>query len=299
MAVVQKIKIQHYVPRFYLRHFSKLQGKNYIVNCFDKSELTEFSTDISNVGCQKYFYDIDKDTYQLVERKLSAYEKEFNRIYNKLVKRKNLACLNWKEKEVIAHFVATQEIRTNEMREMLRSSAKELKRWLSDKPLKEDLERQLREIQTEKRLKTTHLKLLVETLLGKDELVDIILQMKWVLGESYLEMPFWTSDNPVCRFNPIDLKPFGNLGLLSRGIQIFFPLATNLVLIFCDPIEYVLNPEKITCIKDNVLFSNTLQLGSCTRHIFSIDKDFSVAKKWLKEYPTSRDIERTRIKAQF
>ena len=299
MGIIQKIRIQHYVPRFYLRNFSKLQGKNYIINCFDKSELRKFSTNISNIGCQKYFYDIDKDTYQLVEKKLSEYEKEFSRIYNKLVERKTLTCLNWKEKEVIAHFVATQEIRTREMKEMFRSIAKELKRWLSNKPLQKDLERQLEEIQTEKRLKSIHVEFLVETLLGKSELVDIILQMRWVLGESYLKMPFWTSDHPVSRFNPIDLKPYGNLGLLSRGIQVFFPLTPHLILIFCDPVEYILNPEKITCIKDNVLFANTLQLGSCTRHIFSIDKDFSIAKKWLKEYPKSRDTERTRIKAQF
>jgi len=298
VGIIQKIRIQHYVPRFYLRNFSKLQGKNYIINCFDKSELRKFSTNISNIGCQKYFYDIDRDTYQLVEKKLSEYEKEFSRIYNKLVERKTLTCLNWKEKEVIAHFVATQEIRTREMKEMFRSIAKELKRWLSNKPLQKDLERQLEEIQTEKRLKSIHVKFLVRTLLGKSELVDTILQMRWVLGES-LKMPFWTSDHPVSRFNPIDLKPYGNLGLLSRGIQVFFPLAPHLILVFGDPVEYILNPEKITCIKDNVLFANALQLGSCTRHIFSIDKDFSVAKKWLKEHPESRDMERTRIKAQF
>jgi hypothetical protein len=299
MGVMQKIKIQHYVSRFYLKNFSKPQGENYIINCFDKSELKQFSADISNVGCEKYFYDIDRDTHQLVEKKLSEHEKEFSSIYNKLIERKNLACLDWKEKEIIAHFVATQEFRTREMKEMFRSIAKELKRWLSNKPLKKDLKRQLEEIQTEKGLKSIHLYSLVETLLGKSKLVDIVLQMKWILGESYLKMPFWTSDNPVCRFNPIDLKPYGNLGLLSRGIQVFFPLTPHLILVFCDPLEYILNPEKITCIKDNILFANTLQLGFCTRHIFSIDKDFSIAKKWLKEYPNSRDIKRTRNKAQF
>lgn len=195
--------------------------------------------------------------------------------------------------------MATQEIRTREMKEMIRSIAGELKRWLSNKPLGEDLERQLNEIQSEKSLKSVHLKSLVETLLGKNELIDTILQMKWVLGESYLEMPFWTSDHPVNRINPIDLKPYGNLGLLSRGIQIFFPLTPRLILSFCDPVQYVRTPEKITCIKDNVLFANTLQLGSCTRHIFSIDKEFSIAKKWLNEYPINRDIKRTRIEAQF
>ena len=121
--------------------------------------------------------------------------------------------------------------------------------------------------------------------------------MKWILLENQTNIPLWTSDHPINRFNPIDQSPFGNLGLKSRGIQIFFPLSPALGLSFCDPIEYFSYPDKMTCIKDNIIFCNTLQVRSSARHVFSVDNDFYLAKKWLQENPECADLNRRRVQA--
>ena len=291
---MSKVKIQHYVPRFYLRNFSQQIGKEFYLHCFDKSSFRQFRVNITSIGCEKYFYEIENDPVK-IEKILSRREAVFNIAYEKIISKKHLSNLSLKEKEAIATFATVQEIRTREMREMYKSIGKKIKNALSDRPLSKDLERQSKGVDTEQTARTLQLRLILETLLRKNDLVDILLRMKWCLYENNTGMPFWTSDHPLSRFNPIDLRPYGNLGLLCRGIEISFPLSPQLGLSFCDPDNYRFNPEKSVCKEDNVLFYNTIQLRSSTRHVFSIDNDFSIAKKWLNEHPDFRNIERKRI----
>ena len=283
------VKIQHYVPRLYLKNFSIQKGKEYVIFCFDKTDLRQFQVNIKNIGCEKYFQN------QSLENELNKLETEFNNVYKKLIVSRSLLCLSWKEKETLATFVAVQDLRTREQREVIRSLGKEVKKWLSDKPLSKDLEEQVMTADTEETARSIHLKLVAETLSGKNKLPEIILGMKWMLFENNTKVPLWTSDHPINRFNPIDQSPFGNLGLESEGIQVFFPLNPTLGIMFCDPVEYGLSPERVSCIKDHIIFCNTLQVMSSTRHVFSAKNDFFLAKKWLKENPEFTDLERKRI----
>jgi hypothetical protein len=266
-----------------------------VIHCFDKTNSKQFIVNIGKIAGEKYFYDLGDKTYELVEKILSKYEKIFDDSYYKLVTKKHLGYLDWKERESIACFLATQEIRTKETREDIRNIAKELKRFVSKHNPPEEFKKKLDILGTEKSIRSAQLKLLLETLTGKTKFVDIILKMKWILIENNTKMPFWTSDHPVNRINPYDWSPYGNLGLLSQGIQIYFPLTSKLSLSIVDPIEYYFNPIKMGADEDHVLFQNTLQVRSSTRHIFSRKNDFSVARKWLNENPTFRDLSRERL----
>lgn len=293
---MERIKLQHYVPRFYLRNFSRSHGKAYVINCFDKSELRKFLVNIKSIGSEKYFYDIDRNTKQIIEKTLTNFESIFNAAYSKLISKEDLNCLNLKEKVAIAHFVAIQEIRTRETREFIRDIAKQAKRKLSKYPLSKKIERQLEEVTTEKSIKSRHLKMLIEEICIKSKFTHMILDKKWVLIENNTDMPFWTSDHPVNRYNPLKVPyPFGNLGLLSRGIQIFFPLNPKLSLCFCDPVEYFIYPEKLTSDIENVKFQNSLQVISSTRHIFSIGDDFSLAVEMISKDASLKNINRKRV----
>lgn len=291
----EKKRKQHYVPRFYLKSFANSKNDEYYTNCFEKSSYKQFVVNIKDVGCENFFYEITENAPQEMEDTLSQHEARFTQIYNKLITSPFVQNLKWKEKEVFAQFIIIQELRTREMREHLRDMIKSLNSWLSKKPLSKDLARQLKEANSEEGVRSLHMKTIKETLLGNNSLVDMLLDLKWVIYENYTKIPFWTSDHPVNRYNPIDFSPYGSLGLLCRGIEIFFPLTPKLGIAFCDPIEYFHEPEKSVCIKDNVLFYNTLQLGTNTRHIFSINSDFTIAKKWLTENPKSASLERKRI----
>ncbi|MFB3888720.1 MAG: DUF4238 domain-containing protein [Candidatus Bathyarchaeia archaeon] len=290
---------QHYVPRFYLKNFAFLKNGEYYIHCLEKSNQKQFVVNIKDVGCENLFYEVAKNAPQEMEDILSQHEERFVQVYNKLVASPFIQNLKWKEKEVFAQFIVIQELRTREMREHLRSMIKNLNNWLSNKPLSENLEKQLKEVSSEEGVRSLHLGVIKETLLGKNPLVEMLLDLKWIIYENYTKIPFWTSDHPVNRYNPIDFSPYGNLGLQCRGIQIFFPLTPKLGIAFCDPFEYFFNPEKMVCIKDNVLFDNTLQLGTNTRHVFSLKPDFSIAKKWLDENPKSSVLDRNRISSDF
>jgi hypothetical protein len=96
-------------------------------------------------------------------------------------------------------------------------------------------------------------------------------------------VPFWTSDNPVTLFNPVDYGEAGGLGFNVRGIQTHFPLNSSLLLLILDPTSYDMPPIKIVK-EDNVDWENELQLYNATRFVFSPARDFSKAKKmWEKD----------------
>lgn len=52
--MVTRIKLEHYVPQFYLKNFSiKNEGK--ALYCFDKCTSSRFIADIHNIASEKYF----------------------------------------------------------------------------------------------------------------------------------------------------------------------------------------------------------------------------------------------------
>lgn len=289
---MNKIKIQHYVPRFYLSNFSMINGKNYLINCFSKSLPKKMIVNIRNICGEKYFYDISKDTNQLIEKRLGNFESKFNLVYNKVINIETLEYLTEDERITFAFFIATQWIRTKEQRETIKDMIKQLTKRLSREKLSEELEKQLKRANTEEYSKELHLSLLEDL----PEYVRIILSMKWILFKNKTSIPYWTSDHPINLYNPIDLWPYGNIGLSCKGIQIFFPLNSNISICLCDPKIYFLLPSKyeITDVQ-NIIFQNHLQVKWSTSHIFSVNNDFSLAEKMIKENPELKDITRKRM----
>lgn len=54
---MEKIKIQHYVPRYYLKQFTKRSNESNLIECYDKLEDRQITTDIRNVASERFFYD--------------------------------------------------------------------------------------------------------------------------------------------------------------------------------------------------------------------------------------------------
>lgn len=287
--MVNKIKLEHYVPQFYLRNFSiKSSGKS--LYCFDKHTSNRFIANIRNIGCEKYFYDTPKGD-QSVEKSLGKIESILSVAYNKLITNKDLNKLNWTERVSIANFVATQEIRTREMREYAKDMVKQITAKLSKYKLSEEIKKQLEEVDTAEYPREFQMRMFENV----KEFSNIILSMKWILIENKTKMLFWTSDHPINRFNPIK-DPLGNLGYLSRGIQIFFPLTPRLSLCLCDLIEYFTYLDRMRTFNiNNIIFQNHLQMRWSTRFIFSQDNEFSLAEKILKEEPSLKYPDRKRI----
>jgi hypothetical protein len=192
--------------------------------------------------------------------------------------------------------VAAQDLRTREFREIIRGFGQEMKKWLSDKPLSKELEEQLKTVDTEEQARQMQRDFLVDAL-GIGKMPKIILNMKWILFENITKIPLWSSDHPVNKYNPIDESPLGNLGLKSNGIQVFFPLSPTIGIIFCDPVEYCVYPDKMTAIKDNIILCNDLQVKFSTRQVYSPTANFSLALKRLNDNPEFRELDRRRVES--
>lgn len=282
---MDRVKINHYVPQFYLKNFSTKRGKNYSIHCFDKLHINNFPTNISKIGAEGRFYDPS------LEKMLSKFESNFNIAYLSLIRKKEVELLTDEEKNYIATFVATQLIRTKEFREIIRDLINQVTDKLAKEKLSKELNRQTSEAQSEQVIRSLHDKMFTQLPL----FTKIILDMKWILFMNKSNLPLWTSDHPVTLFNPINHEPFGNLGLSSKGIQIHFPLTNNLSLIICDPITYSELPSNLEANDDeNIIYENSLQVYWSTRHIFSQMNDFSLAKSIIKEDSSLKEINRKR-----
>lgn len=112
-----KIKIQHYIPKFYLNNFCSIKnGSEYTIFCFDKLREESFPSNTKRIGCQKYFYDTDEDINQSVEKTLGKLDTKFSSTYRKLLDIKSVKELHIEEKETMAYYIANQFIRTQEFR---------------------------------------------------------------------------------------------------------------------------------------------------------------------------------------
>lgn len=145
-----------------------------------------------------------------------------------------------------------------------------------------------------------------------------ISEKNWHLFETDEENPFFISDHPVVLNNEYNFGPYGNLGLGVKGVQVFLPISTTLLLaMFCPSYlrdlyktkenaiwlleNSILNDKLINNINsiykhfedftktelinlsyENVKFYNSLQISFSEQYIFSKKNDFSLVKEMLK-----------------
>ena len=295
---MSKVKFQHYVPRFYLKQFSNKSKSNiYFIYCYDKTNSKIFPTNINRAAGSNYYYDEKDLPFKPMERTLTNIESKYKVIHKKILKFQDLSILRLNELIMFGIFIVTQEIRTPGLRELMKSIIKVFKKTSEEKEwdLSEELKNQIERNLEDEKLKEYQISMFNNLA----EFVFFIIQMKWLLLKNKTDYPLWTSDNPIVRWNPIDLSPYGNLGYLSRGIEINFPLSSTLCLCICDPIKYDLIPSINDMFdKQNIIHLNWLQVVRSTRFLYSNVSDFSLAEEYLSKYPEFRDPDRPRISVQ-
>lgn len=280
-----KVRLQHYVPQFYLRNFALKKKKKYLINCFDKIAEKSFTSNVANIACESYFY--DKGDFQPLEKELGTLETKSSKIIRKIVKSKDLNILNDSERKVLSEFIATQDIRTRESIKDLENSVKAelLKREVNISP--EEAKKIIEESYDENLTKDVHRMMLSKESIS--QFVEPISKMIWILYLNQTEIPFWISDHPVNRYNHFDLSPYGNMGLLSPGINIYFPITPKISLFLADPKVFDKhlsdNTTDILSDVENIIFQNHLQAIHSYKHVLSNNEDFSLLKEMVKDNP--------------
>jgi len=284
--VNRKIK-QHYVPQFYLRNFS-IGRKGVQVYFFDKSKCISNVANIDRVACEKLFYDYGaEDRNQIIENELAnRLEPKLKKAYSKLIKECSISCLTEADKQLIAIFIALQQVRTKEVRMVIKDMILQMTQKLSERYSSSELDIWIANSRTDDLIKTVHLLLMTDLY----EYADIVNNKKWILFVNKTIMPFWCSDNPVTRLNPTDQ----GFGLKSPNIQISIPLNPEISLCFGEPMLYLSLPDRINADIEEVTGQNHLQVEQSTRFVYSNKNDFALAVNLLNQSPLLGDINRLR-----
>lgn len=310
---MSKSKRHHYVPQLHLRHFANIKTsrgkKNYSVYFHDKKDDIGGKVNIRNVAMEKYFHGNGEEG-QKIEKIMGKFETQAAPVYRDLISYENPQILENTEFRVIfSAFITVQLVRTLKNREEIKAMIKMAKQRLFEQfgEVNQESMENIEKYFTEDRVEEVHLSLINPEALS--DLTETIYNKRWIMLENITNFPFWTSDSPVARYNPIDLSPYGNLGVGSEGIQMYFPLNTKLCLCLLDPQKYRTynNLEKVKAqeiplniqraekyqIKniDDIEFINGLQVKEAYRQIFSKFNNFSLAKRMIKENPSIKNLE--------
>lgn len=283
---------QHYVPQFYLKNFSNKKNNTCFLNCYDIIKNRQYYVNIKDIAQEHFFYKINNQNF---EDKFQRIEKPASDIINNLTKNKNYKLLNnINNRFYLSLFMSCQYLRTKEMRETVDELDLQLTEYLKNHDLNYELKKYLNYL-TDSSIKNRH-KDVFESSLNK--ISFNLFMKKWVILNNTTDRNFYTSDNPLVRYNPI-----GKMGFACDYIQVYYPINPRIMLCLIDPFNYKKIPKnfkiqkinkkqknphntfrsniykivnsKITDVKlvDQL---NILQFKNATRHVFSKDENFII-----------------------
>ena len=225
-------KNQHYVPQFYLRNFSS-DGKN-IAAYHLEQERSLGMVPIKDQCSKDYFYQsLD------VEKKLGAIEADTSEIINKILAGR-YSELSQKELLYVRAFMMLQNSRTKHSADLIRNNALKLKALLLSMNPAEELKKQISEIDESMRGSVD----LMMDIFPEMFFYSLDLSMKLLINQT--DRPFITSDDPVSIYDQYLERVCDSLsyGIGSKGIEIFMPISSKLMLLLYDSKIYKIGTRK-------------------------------------------------------
>jgi len=308
-----KKKKQHYVPQCYLVQWA-IPDTNQI-NVFDKIKKEERINNIEDVAQERYFYDInfqkalseeEKSLGGFTEEELSElsnnqyYENFFSDrvecrlapLLRKLIfKAERISSKNKKHTRFVSRWskvslsyqLAIQHIRTKATRNAILEISDVFKQALKDMNVPEHT---IEAMQVSK----DSSKLIHGQMLGNDEEIrkqaERFNDFIWILGINKTESKILTSDRPICSIPHIHNQYISMSGIMSEGVEVFYPISPNLILIMLDR-NYHSNVRKFDrrCVdiltKDTIEYYNSFCISQSERCVFSQTNDFSLIDRML------------------
>jgi len=261
-------KNQHYVPKFYLRNFSKT-GKS--INVYNISNQRIICGDsIKNQCSSDYFYGKNG----LLENTFQEIETQAGSILKNISDKQIIPKLKTKEHSVLQIFLATLKSRTkfkfgesNETIDRIAKSTSELHPYVSQDMLNKVSIKYDNPLQQPLKIAFSNYHLLQDLnihILYNNTLTDFV-----------------TSDNPVIYFNKWTqhIKECGSIGLASKGLLIILPINPTILLVLYDSSIYKLGTKKQTKTEINAVEEieefDRLQWLNAEDNIYFFDSDSS------------------------
>lgn len=264
----QGTKKQHYIPRFYLKHFCYGNESQIGIYLPDK-EIMRYPVGLKDQAYRDYFYGKDG----VIEEWLSKIENEAAPILNRMCSSGYVPNKDAEDYLSILHFVLLMSMRNPSEAEGMGEARRQLFEKLADLKKEDGVE----DISGDTSLEDIKMVLKQVPLMTS---VCSDLNMKLIINKS--KEAFITSDNPVIKYNQFleERKwPLSVTGYASIGIQLFFPLNPTTMLLIYDDNTYKVGNRKDVMIEiftnSEVDQLNTLQVLSRLNLLFFSDKSSS------------------------
>lgn len=220
--------------------------------------------------------------------------------YNELLRLKNYRRLSHDSKDWICAFLAFQLMRSKDTRLRLKELREKAVMEIAKDELASEKGIHIPDWLSIRFTDSEYVKALHLDMMTKDSVVPFFQlgnyfgYKTWVVLRCDSPYSIWTSDNPLSFHN--DYGGEGNLGIMCPGVEIRFPLSSNLLLFSYDPKTDPPHVNKERMSKESVTRANELQVASSTRFIFSSYDDFDLARTYLTKYPKYKKPNRSRWK---
>ena len=279
-----KNKKHHYVPKFYLRRFSRDKKSICLYNL--PKELHVMKANLRNQCYQDYFYGKEKTT----ESALAGMEGEIAQLYSLIDEYNSLPPPRSQEHVAMVMSILIQYGRTKYHADAM----DEMHDKMFKHTFRERIESELKDVNLDDYI--VGIKDVAQYSLGLlTQYYPLLLDLGYKLLVNKTNVEFITSDNPVVMYNLLlSFRKLGsNTGLSSKGLLIFFPLSPNKLIVMYDDHVYRVGGRaklvvEVTNQKD-VYNLNALQACSCYENIYFMNPDQNVAALHRKIRPLLRE----------
>jgi hypothetical protein len=259
---------QHYVPKFYLKFFSLSENKKQIKVYLKNSGKIIQKANLESQAQESYFYGKNLKT----EKWFANVEDNTAEILKQVIKEKIIPTNGSENYYQISLFLLLQPYRTrvnsDEFNDMVDKTLKAVMKF----------ETQFKNFEYDKYFFAYNdaveksLSILLDNL-------SIMLDMQIKLLINKTSKEFITSDHPVSKYNQfLESRNFffGHTGMMSKGLQLFYPLAPDLCLVMYDPKVYKIgNKKQFSNINVNEKDVESLNILTClhaNKSMYATDK---------------------------
>lgn len=305
-------KKQHYVPQCYLNAWAIKDTHQ--IHVYDKQIRKQRINNITDVASENYFYDIDfrkalsrnekellgidDDALQYmgkeqfienffasrVEGELSKFLGDFiEKVTSSSNKKHKKRFISKRKKLKFSQHLAFQHIRTKSTRVSIDRVSDCLEQMLMEMNASQNVIRSIKT--TKESTKLIH----GQMILNRNEIMKSACRFNeliWILAINKTNKEFFTTDKPINMRPHIIDNYVPKTGLMSEGIEVYYPIAPKIMLIMFDPV-YHHNISKLDrryfYINDSrdVDSYNVLSSIFANRCVFSSSGDFSIIDQML------------------
>lgn len=297
-------KVQHYVPKFLLRHFGT--GKKDKIFVFDKHTGRIFTTNVKNIAAESRFYDFKLEGKDFsIEKGLARVEGLAKPIFKSILETDSLAHMTDQERAALCIFLSMQFTRSKWYREQFRELPRQLKQTIAPTGTQEADLNALEKYFAVPDENELAIHVAQSVISAPKDYAGYFANKVWVLIATNTKPYFLIGDNPIGMQNMNDMSPYGNIGLAVRGIEIYFPISPSRALAMWCPsllslfqeaanrsgagsvarsvLSSVTNGKPLMYDHENMMNFNSIQICHAERFVFSVDGDFTLVRRMISD----------------